>query len=479
MVTPMQGSNGTPPEEDWSPARLIPTYGIKNEKDQEKRATSALLAVMHAVPEFAHAVLGPLGAPKAAPKTYAEVRFKTPDGELCIPDGAIVVERGKKRWTCLVEVKTGRSELQSAQVSTYLDIARDNNYDAVLTISNQITSADAKDSPVSVDKRKLRRVDLFHFSWLRIATEAIVQHRFRGVTDPDQAWILGELIAYLDSEASGASGFDDMGSEWVTVRDAAHAGTLRAGKEVQAVAARWDQFVEYVALGLAQELGTDVSVVAPRNQTRTQRTDQLAKDLLDSGRLTGTIKVPATVSPLELTADLRSRQVETTVTLSAPKEGRPTARINWLLRQMREAPPSLRVTVSYEGARESVSAALGEARENPAVLLSPTDPKRAPRAFAITLLRAMGKKRGKGRGSFIGDTRLQAFDCYREVLQVLKPWQQRAPKLPNELVSTAESEAQEPSDVETIVASVEPLVIERGVEEPVMAARDLAAPVAD
>jgi hypothetical protein len=36
------------------------------------------------------------------------------------------------------------------------------------------------------------------------------------------------LVAYLDHEASGASGFIDMGDKWVRVRDAAHNGTLRA-----------------------------------------------------------------------------------------------------------------------------------------------------------------------------------------------------------------------------------------------------------
>ena len=77
-----------------------------------------------------------------------------------------------------------------------------------------------------------------HLSWWRIITEAIVQHRHRGVSDPDQAWILGELIAYLDDERSGASGFQDMGENWVKVRNGAGDGTLRAADaEVRDVAA--------------------------------------------------------------------------------------------------------------------------------------------------------------------------------------------------------------------------------------------------
>ncbi len=110
-----------------------------------------------------------------------------------------------------------------------------------------------------MDGRRLRTTRLYHLSWWRIITEAIVQHRHRGVDDPDQAWLLGELIAYLDDERSGASGFQGMGENWVKVRSGAGDGTLRASNAgVRDVAGRWDQFVEYLCLGLGQDLGRDV-----------------------------------------------------------------------------------------------------------------------------------------------------------------------------------------------------------------------------
>jgi hypothetical protein len=164
--------------------------------------------------------------------------LKDEDGKVSIPDGAIIVERGKTRWRTLVEVKTGPNELKAEQVGRYLDMARQHGFDAVLTISNQITGG-SDEVPVPLDRRKIKRVDVRHLSWWRIMTEAIVQHRFRGVSDPDQAWILGELIAYLDNEKSGAGGFDDMGDGWVHVRDAVRQGTLRASDpQVRAVCGR-------------------------------------------------------------------------------------------------------------------------------------------------------------------------------------------------------------------------------------------------
>lgn len=64
--------------------------------------------MIHGVREFGHALLVALGAPRSASvETFTEVRFKAPDGKTDIPGGAIVCERGRKRWKCLVEVKTG------------------------------------------------------------------------------------------------------------------------------------------------------------------------------------------------------------------------------------------------------------------------------------------------------------------------------------------------------------------------------------
>jgi len=54
-----------------------------------------------------------------------------------------------------------------------------------------------------------------------------MQKEFRGIADPDQAWILGELIRYLEHRKSGALEFEDMGAAWVDVRDQVVAGTLR------------------------------------------------------------------------------------------------------------------------------------------------------------------------------------------------------------------------------------------------------------
>jgi hypothetical protein len=426
----MSIGNGIDPQEGWHPARLIPVAGIRGQEEQERRATSALLAVIGAVPEFGHALLSGFGAPKGRISAYAEVQLKDGDGKVSIPDGAIVVERGRTRWRTLVEVKTSGAPLLSEQVSRYLDLARDHGFDAVVTISNQIT-ARPTDSPIAVDKRKLRRVGLLHLSWWRIITEAVLQYRFRGVSDPDQAWILGELIAYLDHENSGASGFQDMGESWVRVRDGARHGTLRAAdKDVRAVAERWEQFVDYLALGLSQDLGRDVEPVRPRKLGLAERLETAVHEVVSAGTLAAAVRVPDAIAPLALNADLKARQLTTSVTLDAPREGRPLPRINWILRQMVDSSDALRITVAFANTRETTSLLLGEARQFPQRLLSPTDAKREPRSFELASTRPLGLKAGKGQGSFVRETRRQVIDFYGEVVQNLKPWQAKPPKLP-------------------------------------------------
>lgn len=415
----------------WVHARLIPTAGIRNELERERRASSCLLAVMHGVPEFAHSLLKELGAPKSSViATFAEVRFKDAAGKVVIPDGAIVCRRGSKSWTCLVEVKTGTNDLKDDQVASYLDLARDHGFDGVLTISNQITATSAE-SPVTVDGRKLRRTSLWHFSWLRILTEAVIQNQYRGVSNPDQAWILRELIHYLSSEASGATGFEDMGEHWVEVRKSAREGTLRqADASTKAVAERWEQFTQYLCLQFSQDLGRTVSAPrVPRSQTTASRIEEITKGLASSGELTATLHVPDAAGDLQITADLRARQIATSVKVSAPEDRRPKARISWLLRQLDGAPEDLHINVAYPSARDTTHATFGQAREDPNRLLYVPDPKREPRSFTLTYIHPMGQKRGREEGSFVRETTAQAVAFYRDLVQNLKPWVASAPRI--------------------------------------------------
>ncbi|HET6298827.1 MAG TPA: hypothetical protein VFG33_35995 [Kribbella sp.] len=457
-------------EETWHQARLIPTSGINGADEQERRATSALLAVMSSVREFGRVLTQPLGAPAGALETYIEVPFQFGERRL-YPDGLIRARRGQKEWTALVEVKTGVNELATEQLEAYLDIAREQDFDAVITISNEIPAI-AGLHPTKIDKRKLKRVALHHWSWSQVLAEAVLQKEHRGVADPDQAWILGELIRYLEHPRSGALEFDDMGASWVTTREAVASGTLRPGdKCAPEVAARFDALLRYVSLQLGRRLGDDVTPALSRKELAEPalRSQALVQSMCANGTLQGAINIPNTVGPLVVTTDLRAGRVTCHVDISAPRDGRAATRVNWLVRQLRHAPDSVRLEAFAMHTRGAGTAELLKVvREQPTALIE--DPKKDLRSFRVALALPLGTKRGRGRGSFIESVETAINTFYGDVVQDLRTWTAVPPRLretPEQpegrpsLASTALSsqDGQEPGDepaAEPVTALIEP-----------------------
>jgi len=446
-------------EETWHQARLIPTSGINGADEQEGRATSALLSVMSAVKEFSRTLLAPLGAPAGLPETFIEVPFDLGDKRFR-PDGLIRVTRSGKAWTSLVEVKTGRNLLTTEQVEAYLDIAREQGFQAVITISNEIPAI-AGQHPTKLDKRKLRKVEVHHWSWSYLLATAVMQKEVRGVSDPEQAWILGELIRYLEHPRSGALEFEDMGPNWVSVRNSVEAATLRAtDRTILDVTARFDALLRFASLQLGRQLGTEVLPVLSRKETAEPnlRTQALLETLVKDGELSGVIRIPNTVGPITLSANLRSGKVTAHVDLEAPRDGRATTRVNWLIRQLKNAPGDTRVESFVANARGAgATELLSTIRENPAAII--LDPKKDIRSFRIARTVTMGAKVGRGRGTFI-DSVLDLLDAfYVEVVQHLKAWSAAPPKMREietvtdvepSLVSTAPSSQDGPEDADEI-----------------------------
>lgn len=461
-------------EQSWHEARLIPTSGINGAEEQERRATSALLAVMTAVKEYGRALVKPFGAPAGTIETYIEVPFLLGEKKL-YPDGLIRVSRGAKSWTALVEVKTGSNELATEQLENYLDIAREQGFDAVITISNEIPAI-AGQHPTKVDKRKLKKVALHHLAWTQVLAEAVMQKEFRGVADPDQAWILGELIRYLEHSRSGAMEFDDMGESWTAVRDAVAAGTLRpADKGIATVVSRFDALLRFASLRLGRQLGTEVVPVLTRKELADPalRAQALTQMLCQTGQLAGAIRIPDTVGQLVITADLRAGKVTCHVDLDAPREGRPTTRVNWLVRQLKNAPDSTRVECFNSHSRGSSAAELLAAiRENPASLV--TEPTRDIRTFRVAAASGLGTKRGRGRGCFIDSVLVAVDGFYAEVLQDLKAWSAAPPKLRPAAPTGPDVEATKPSSLSSTDFSSQdgPVVKQDAGEDPVPAVED-------
>jgi hypothetical protein len=263
-----------------------------------------------------------------------------------------------------------------------------------------------------------------------VLTEAEVHKRHRGVKDRDQAYILGELIRYLSDERSGIVMFGDMGPAWTAVRDGARVRTLRkSDPNVAALASRWDELIRFLALDLTRELGRDVEqVVSKAEASSAAHAEALRESLASSGKLHAELHIPDTAGPLEIAADLATRQVSVATRIDAPRDGRSRGRVSWLLRQLTKSPPELIIEARVARSTASISGLLGAVRENPEALLPERD--KEIRQFVLTLTRDMGLNRASGRGGFIDSVLGGTKGFYQDVLQNLTAWKARPPKLP-------------------------------------------------
>jgi hypothetical protein len=427
-------------ENAWELARLIPVSGINGADEQERRGVSSLLAVLASVKEFGRAITAPLGAPAGVLNTYIEVPFSLGDRQFR-PDGLIQITRAGRTWTALVEVKTGRNDLDPVQLDAYVDIAREQGFDVVLTISNQLATTPGE-HPTAVDKKKLKKVSLQHLSWSQIHTEAVIERVNRSVADPDQAWILAELIRYLEHPRSGAVDFDDMGGSWVTVRDGAADRTLRAADPAAAeVVGRYGQLVSFAGMRLSRNLGVEVRPALSRSDAREPTTyiQSGVTRLVDSGILHGALSVPYTAAPIDVYADLRSGLITCSISVAAPAQGRSTTRINWLVRQLGRAPDATQIEAWAAWARiPGPCHRLTEVRQSPDVLVE--DPKKDLRSFTVRLSAQAGTKRGQGRGTFVGSVLALVDSFYEDVVQNVRAW---TPPVPSVRTKTAETNVQD------------------------------------
>lgn len=422
-------------EHNWQQARLIPVSGISKGAEAEQRATSALLAVLQVVRPFSKSILSPLGASRADRahvESFIEVSFKDKAGKVARPDGLIRVTFGKADpWIALVEVKTGKDHLDSDQLNRYFDIAGKNGFDAVITVSNEIAPSPGAHPCEGLKVRSNSKVQVHHFSWTMILAEAVQEKQHRGVSDPEQAWILGELIRYLEHDSSGAMDFDDMGPSWAAVRDGAREGTLsKRGDEVQDIAQQWAQLLRFAALKLGSDVGDDVQEVIPRSLASDPkaRAKELVDRLCDTGTMVGTLRAPNTAGDIDIVVDLKARQIVIGSQIEAPDDRGGRARVSWLTRQLRDADPQIVVEAYGKNARNPEIEYLGSASEDATLLLG--DNKKDPVKFRLVNRTEMGMNRKTGRKPGFVDSVINAIEYYySHVLQELTPFQRKATKI--------------------------------------------------
>ena len=402
VTLPATVKNTLAENDSWKTARLFPVSVLKSDRDREMRATSVLLSVMAQVPEFSRRLTAAFGAPAGRLETFTEVSLPHGDSPRR-PDGVIRVERAGKLWTALVETKTNGNVLKAEQVQAYMDIAARRGYEAVITLTNDVALEGSPLVDVKIDRRRKHKVALWHLSWAEVAHQAQMLIRHEGVGNAAHAWLLQELLHYLQHENSGCHGFQNMGPSWVPVRNGIDDETLCQGDaRALEVVENWERLIRQVCLRLGGELGQKVLPVQRdrRGTDPKERRERLADQLCLDGRLQAELRIDGTPGVLTVGADLRTGKLRTAIDVPAPEQGYPLSWTKRLVRRLEQAPADLHVETLVDGAGPGPRGTLERLRPEPADLL-PKDSATRITGFRLSLIKGMGSGRGNAETGFI------------------------------------------------------------------------------
>lgn len=411
-------------------ARLIPVT-----TRPEIRNTCVTSAMLMAVEEFAEALLGALGAPtgkRAKIQVWLEPVFKSDKRDKKDrPDALIVVDNGRREWRALLESKARKADLDASQIERYLDIAKAQGIEAVLTISNQFVATPTQ-SPCEINRQKLKKVSLFHWSWSYIKTEAKIQLAKSAVSDPDQAYMLEEYVRYLEHDSAGVSEFEQMGKEWVEACKIYFAKSKLDKKSPMgsAVVSDWDELMRCTALLMSRELETNVTTVLSTKERKNPNTrlEALQNSFISSGELESRLEVPDAASPISVEADLTRRSVTVSMAVDAPRDKkRAPATVTWLLRQLSKTEDStIMLIAKWPGRTQDTCAELKKVREDVNALVGERKGQ-LPRAFVILAVSDLGGKFTQRR-NFVPELVSCVTRFYEAVGQHVVPWQAPPPR---------------------------------------------------
>ncbi len=413
-------------------ARLIPSVA---DTRRECRITSILLANLMAVEEFGKGMINSLDirlGKTAKIQCFTEVVFKGDSESRIRPDGLIIIRQGSKEWKAIVESKIGKAELDKAQIEAYLDLAKQHGIDAVITISNH-SVATPTHHPLQFNKIKTRNVDVYHWSWMYLITEAIMWIKHYGIADHDQSYILSELVRYLQHPSSGIFSFERMNAEWKDVCTAIQNG-VPVNKTAQSIlesVSNWHQFVRSLSLEMSVAVGHSVSVPLRREhmQDHLKRLADDCQTLATNNKLEAEFEVPNAASRIKLSTDFKCRTVSCAMTLKAPEDRvRAKARVNWLFNQIKACDDdNLLIKANWPSRTPDTFATLKELKVNLEVILSDkTD--NPPVSFEIIMTRDLAV-RFKGAQTFVQDTQEILLQFYEKVGQHLREWVASPPKI--------------------------------------------------
>lgn len=320
-------------------SRLFSSLKLSN---KELIATSTLLAVFRIVPELLAELIKDTGIKinnRTVLETYTEIGVaKSPHTKNDRPDGFIYI-KNRNEWTSLVEAKVGNNSLNLEQVIKYVEDARANGIDAVITISNEFTPR-VDLSPITLPKRLLTKVKLYHLSWRLILSSAILLKNKNEIEDREKSFVIEELIKFLRDDSVGNKSFTQMPTAWTQVCNDASIGAKFKNSDpniAEVSNALVEEFSE-IALNLTDHLGVDCNTKLPHasKDDRSKWQSEISKNIINQKKAICSFSIPNAANELDVEIDLAKSTIRVGMELKAP-EDRSTlsGKINWLSRQLK------------------------------------------------------------------------------------------------------------------------------------------------
>ena len=322
----------------------------------------------------------------------------------------------------MIEAKIGADTLNLDQIQSYVELAKLNNVDSLITVSNQF-SAFPGQHPVYTSRDDFH---VYHFSWMHLVTIATLllsesEEEFDGST----LLILKEMLRFFSHTNIDVRGFNRMTPHWERLISGIKAGRKFRTNDIEILetAASWQQEEQDLCLMLSRNLGVPVSLVVPRNY----RDNHLAAmeddttSLVDSRNLAARFSIPNAAGSLDVWVDIGTRTINCSMTVKAPEDRRSyEARLNWLIRQLPEETPDLTyVRVKAQGIIPK-QARLSDLREDSSKA-KPDNPNVIPTSFRISVVSDLGP-RFAGRKTFIESLEKAVPDFYDGIVKHIKAW---------------------------------------------------------
>lgn len=421
---------------DWSkhvsrgkPARLFSSLKLSN---KEQIATSTLLAVFRLVPELLSELIKDVGLRITDKSTFhalTEVNLvKENPSKKDRPDGYLYI-KNRNEWSALIEAKVGKNSLNPEQVSRYLEDARANSIDALITISNEF-SPRVDQSPVEVPKRLLNKVRLYHFSWRLILSKAQLIKQNNIIEDREKLFVLGELIRFLHDDSVGDKNFSQMPATWVDISK-----EITVGAKLKATDPRLldnanalvEEFSE-IALNLTDHLGVSCSAKLPASYVSDKSLWQksIVRSMVDCKSISCHYHIPDAANSLFVEIDIAKSTISVGMEVDAPKDRKTiSGKVNWLMRQLKnqEAPDSY-IKVRWNSRAADVFAKMNEISSD-----LPKAPSKTTNISTFTpMIQLQSTRTLQSRKSFIVELEKAVLTFYDEHAQYLRSWMPKAPK---------------------------------------------------